>query len=258
MSDPYNDPAIGGREPSTRDVATGEAKSVEQEAQQGGKHVAATARDEAQQVAGEAKGHAQDLFYQVRSEAGSQASTQQQRAAEGLRSISGELEKMATGADSSMASNLVSQAAGQLDQVARWLGDREPADLLDDVKRYARRNPGTFLAIAATVGLVGGRLTRGLQTDAQREAQRREGYQGHQIRYDTGYTAPVGTGYVEQTYVAGTPAYTPTATYPADPAYREPGDQDPSVLPSAQGYSTQDYPERDLGDDRRGFGDVPR
>lgn len=255
MSDPYYDPTTRGSEPSTRDVAAGEAKSVAQDAQQGGKHVAATARNEAQQVVGEAKGHAQDLFHQVRSEAGSQASTQQQRAAEGLRTVSGELDKMASGADSGLASNLVSQAAGQVDQVARWLGDREPADLLDDVKRYARRNPGTFLAIAATVGLVGGRLTRGLQSDAQREAQRRGGYQSHQVSYGTGRAAPTRTGYVEETYVAGGPAYTTTETYPADPAYREPGYQDPAVRPVAP---TQDYPAQDLGDDRRGYGDVPR
>ena len=39
------------------------------------------------------------------------------------------------------------------------------ADLLDDVRRFAARRPGMFLAIAAGVGVVAGRLTRGLAAD---------------------------------------------------------------------------------------------
>ncbi|GAB3951736.1 hypothetical protein GCM10027614_54210 [Micromonospora vulcania] len=34
--------------------------------------------------------------------------------------------------------------------------------MLDDVRTYARRHPGTFLAGAAVAGLLVGRLTRGL------------------------------------------------------------------------------------------------
>ena len=38
---------------------------------------------------------------------------------------------------------------------------------LDEVKRYARRRPGTFLAGAAVLGLVAGRLTRGVVAEKQ-------------------------------------------------------------------------------------------
>ena len=36
-----------------------------------------------------------------------------------------------------------------------------PADLLDEVKRFARRRPVAFLALAAAAGVVAGRVTRG-------------------------------------------------------------------------------------------------
>lgn len=117
----------------------------------------------------EAKNHAQDLFHQARGEVTAQASTQQQRAAELLRALSGELGQMGRSADTGMAAGLVNQASGHVEQIAGWLENREPADLLDDIKRYARRNPGTFLAGAALLGFVGGRVTRSLQAQASND-----------------------------------------------------------------------------------------
>ena len=154
---------------STAAAAANEAKSVAQDAGESGKAVAATAKDEAQQVATEAKNHAQDLFHQARDEVTAQASTQQQRAAELLRALSGELGQMGRSADTGMAAGLVNQASGHVEQIAGWLENREPADLLDDIKRYARRNPGTFLAGAALLGFVGGRVTRSLQAQASND-----------------------------------------------------------------------------------------
>ena len=38
---------------------------------------------------------------------------------------------------------------------------------MEDLSRWARQRPGTFLAAAAAIGLVAGRLTRGLADDAR-------------------------------------------------------------------------------------------
>jgi hypothetical protein len=43
------------------------------------------------------------------------------------------------------------------------LQNREPADLLEEVRSYARRKPGTFLLGAALAGVVAGRLTSGIK-----------------------------------------------------------------------------------------------
>jgi hypothetical protein len=45
--------------------------------------------------------------------------------------------------------------------LAGWLEQREPGELLDEVRALARRKPGTFLLGALAAGVVAGRLTRG-------------------------------------------------------------------------------------------------
>src|SRR4029077_10670527 len=51
-------------------------------------------------------------------------------------------------------------------QAAGWLADRDPGALLDEVRSFARRKPGTYLAIALGAGVLAGRLTRGLTAPA--------------------------------------------------------------------------------------------
>ncbi|MFK5635857.1 hypothetical protein [Ornithinimicrobium sp. LYQ103] len=168
MSDQLFDQETSAR--TTKDVALDESKSVGVDAEEGARAVAGTAGAEAQHVAGEAKAQVASLYQQVRGDVTDQARTQQQRAAGGLHGLAGELGQMADGTpEAGLAAGLARQAAERVDGVAGWLEDREPADVLDDVRRYARRNPGTFLAVCAAVGFVGGRFTRGLRDDAQGE-----------------------------------------------------------------------------------------
>lgn len=92
---------------------------------------------------------------------------QQQQLAGGLRAISDELAAMAGQPDHpGVAADLARQAAGTSRNVARWLDDRDPGQLLEDVKDFARQRPGVFLALAAGAGLLAGRLTRGLAAEA--------------------------------------------------------------------------------------------
>jgi hypothetical protein len=69
---------------------------------------------------------------------------------------------MADSSDSGVASNLVSQAATRVGDVAGWLESRDPAGILDDVKRFARQRPGVFVAVAAGAGILVGRLAKSL------------------------------------------------------------------------------------------------
>ena len=92
-----------------------------------------------------------------------QARAQQHRAADGLRGIGRELSSMAERSeDSGMAAQAVRRAADAAQQAAGWLDEREPGAVLHDVRSYARRHPGTFLAGAALAGMLVGRLTRNL------------------------------------------------------------------------------------------------
>ncbi|MUK00869.1 hypothetical protein GM708_02355 [Vibrio cholerae] len=138
------------------------AKNVAGTAASEAKNVAGTAASEAKSVAAEAGSQAKNLLGTVTSEVKSQAGSQQQKITEGIRSISDELKSMAEKSDNSMVSSVVQQASQRTDSAASWLEGRDAADILEDVKAFARRKPGAFLAIAAGSGLLVGRLTRGL------------------------------------------------------------------------------------------------
>jgi hypothetical protein len=130
--------------------------------------VAGTAKEQAGEVMHEARDQARTLLDRTRREVGDQASSQQQRAAESLRSLSTGLRSMANGQqpEPGMATDLAQQAADRAGQLASWLQDREPGDLLDEVSRFARRRPGVFLALAAGAGVIAGRLTRSMAAGA--------------------------------------------------------------------------------------------
>ena len=64
------------------------------------------------------------------------------------------------------ATDLAQQASRQLGSVAHWVSEREPGSLVTELKDFARQKPGTFLAVAAGIGLVAGRMTRGVKAGA--------------------------------------------------------------------------------------------
>jgi hypothetical protein len=152
---------------SRKEAAKEEAADVARTAAGSAQNVAETAKSEAANVAHEAKANAQDLLHQAKSGLTSQAGTQQQKAAEGIRNISSQLHSMASAPDQQgMAADLVRQAAERTSSMASWLENREPGDLLNEVQRFARNRPGTFLLLAAGAGVLAGRLTRGLTAGA--------------------------------------------------------------------------------------------
>jgi hypothetical protein len=152
---------------STVDTAKQGATDVVQSASQAGQEVAKTAAEEVKNVAVEAGGQAKQLLSQARQQVAGEAGTAQQRLAGGLRSLSQELSSMAGNAqEGGWVIDLTRQASMQTEQMAGWLGDREPGDLLHEAKSFARRRPGTFLVGAAAAGIVAGRMTRGLKDES--------------------------------------------------------------------------------------------
>ena len=225
--------------PSTTDVAKDQAAEVAGTARDAGKHVAGVAGEQAGQVASEATHQVKQLVQQTRGELTEQAASQQQRVASGLRSLSKELSAMAQGSEQSgMATDLVHQASDRTNAVASWLEQREPGHVVDEVTRFARQRPGTFLALAAGAGLLVGRLGRGLK------AANDDSNDG---------TAPLRPANAPNTQVGDTSGqgYAPTPippvpTYPPTPGYRSggydpaPGYPPPSPPPSpAPSYPPQ-------------------
>lgn len=174
---PYGSDSAVGDESTSLDSAKHEAVELKDTAVEQAKDVAATVKDEATAVLGEAKSQAKDLYQQTQHELKEQATTQQRRLAAGLKSASSELDSMSTASvNPGVATDIVRQLSGRLSGAATWLGDRDPDAVLTEVKRYARRKPGTFIIASAILGVVVGRLTRALAanaSDAHEEARAR-------------------------------------------------------------------------------------
>lgn len=176
MSDSYETTSRSGSDVQSPDssgkvdTAKQEAADLKDTATTQAKDVLGTAKDEAATVVSEAKVQAKDLYAQTQKEIREQAGTQQQRIAVGLGAIGDELGSMARNSEGSgVTSDLVQQASTRLSSAASWLGERDPSSVLEEVKRFARRRPGTFILGAAVAGIVVGRLTRALAANASDE-----------------------------------------------------------------------------------------
>jgi hypothetical protein len=202
--------------PSTSDVAKDEARNVGQTAAQAGSQVASTAADQAKQVTQETRRQAQDLVQQGRQQLQSQARTGQQKAGQGLAEIAGQLRTMVEGGGqtpSGPAADLVRQAGDKVEEVANWIQAREPGDLLNEVRSFARRRPGAFILGAAVAGVVAGRLTTGVVAAHKDESSTGGTQQLTGPAYGEGYTgyATPATGY--ETPATGYAAETPAGDY---------------------------------------------
>lgn len=176
---------------------TGEAKSA-------AKDVAGTAKEQAGQVAGETRRQARQLWDQSRDELVQQSGQQQTRLAATLRDLGSELSAMADGPDQGgTATGLVRDVGDQVSSAASWLENKEPGDVLQEVRDFARRRPGTFLLVAAGLGVLGGRMTRG----AVDEARDSTGAQGAATTTSSGRGTSVGTTADFGSTGTGTSAY---------------------------------------------------
>lgn len=185
---------------STVGVAKDEAANVGQSARAAAGSVTSTAADQARNVADETRKQTADLLGEASAQIREQASGQQRRAAQGLHTLADQLSDMAAkNGDSSMATRLAEEAASRAHGAAAWLDGREPADLLNDVRDFARRRPGTFLLGAALAGVVAGRATRSITT-----AVRSGGPEPSGLGPATGYgSALPGAGYGTEELSAG-------------------------------------------------------
>jgi uncharacterized protein YjbJ (UPF0337 family) len=162
-------PYPGNGSPQTQSSADGDDASVKDkaaESAQAGKQavgeVAQTAADQAKGVAQEAQAQARNVLGEARNQLQSHAGDQHRNAVNNLRSLSEELRSMADhNGDEGVATSVVSEAAQRAQSAADWLEQRQPGDLVQELRRFARQRPGAFLAGALVAGVIAGRLTRG-------------------------------------------------------------------------------------------------
>ena len=167
---PYPASGAPAGQPTTQ-VARNEAADVGRTAADAGRQVAGTAAEQAGNVAQEVKTQARDFVGEARGQVQDQARTGQQKAAEGIRALSRELREMADGGQQrGPVSQVARQAADRADDLSTWLDEREPGDVVEEVRSFARRRPGVFLLGMAVAGVVVGRFTRGAVDAARAES----------------------------------------------------------------------------------------
>jgi hypothetical protein len=250
---PYAPDDTGQAQQSNTDVAREETAGVGRAARDAGSQVASTATDQARQVADETRRQARDLMGEAAGHAREQASVQQQKTAEKLRSVAGELHEMAQkSSEPGMAADLAHQAADRISAAASWLERREPGDLLEEIRAFARQRPGVFLAGAAVAGLATGRLTRGLAASSEtgngaaQPPQSSVGappFPAGADLADPGSTGPAGYQDPVQGTVPASPPY-PGSTAPAgpSPAVPDPAVPDPAFADTAIPDPAVPYP----------------
>lgn len=154
---PYDDDKSG-----TGQQAKDSARNVADDTKQAGAAVADTAKAEARGVKDDAVREGRKLWNETSATLSTQASDQLNRAAGTVRTFTDDLGRMSRGEqpEQGLATDLTQQLTDRTGAVADWLETHEPADVLTEVQRFARRRPVAFLAIAAGIGFAAGRLTR--------------------------------------------------------------------------------------------------
>jgi hypothetical protein len=208
---------------------TDKAKDTASTAADQGKQVAGTAKDEALNVAGTAAEQARtvvgDAKQQVTAQLNDQATTGRDKLSETLRTLGDDLQKMAQGEGPSqgMATDLAQEVSDRVRAFGSHLENREPGQLLDDARDFARRRPGTFLLGALAAGVVAGRVFRATADGAAAASLAESG----------GTTAPTGTTYGTTGVGAG-----PMGTASGNaPLAGQPG-QSSTTSPGTTGYDT--------------------
>ncbi|MGW2835394.1 hypothetical protein [Streptomyces sp. NPDC001286] len=155
--------AVGGtgRVQAAGQSAKEQASATAGQAGKAAGEVAGTALDQAKTVAGEARRQAGSAVGDLRSRVTEEVEGQTRRAAGTVRQWADDLAELAGKAsDDSPARGLVSQMADGGHRAADYLDDHGVQGMAEDLKGFARRRPGAFLASAALAGLAVGRMAK--------------------------------------------------------------------------------------------------
>jgi uncharacterized membrane protein len=213
---------------TTTESVRQEAGGVAHTAKESGGQVADTAIEQARQVTGEARDQARDLLQEGRQQVREQAQVGQRKAADSLSGMADELGRMADNSDG-MVGDLARQGASRAREFSEWLQRREPGELLDEVRGWARQRPGTFLLGAALAGVLAGRLTSGTMA----------------ARRDTATNGDSATPASTGTAPATTPMTTPPTPTPAAELYGDTPATASGIRPGGTARPTSPYLDPD-------------
>ena len=125
--------------------------------------VTTTAKEQAGNIVGETVEQAKNLTADLQQSARKQFDQQSENVALHLRTLS---QQLRDGDTSGIAGQLMTEAGQRLQSLSQYVDRVGPQGLVEDVRRYARRNPGTFFLTAALAGFASGRLAKAAKAGA--------------------------------------------------------------------------------------------
>jgi hypothetical protein len=141
----------------------GTAGAVRDEAVREAADLTHRAAEQAGAVAEQAKRQTARIADDARHELQRQGDEQARRVAGGLHDTGRQLRTMAE-AGEGLVADLAQQASERVERVARTLDERGVEGVAEDVRGFARRRPGLFLAAAGAAGFVAARAIRHQRT----------------------------------------------------------------------------------------------
>jgi hypothetical protein len=150
------------------DEATGgvpeQAQAVKDEAMSQATDLKDTALEHVGGLAQEAKTKAGDVVGDMRRELETQGDAQAKRAAAVLHDVGSQLHDMAAAGQPGPVADVTRQLADKSRQVASRIEEGGVQAVGDDLRQFARRQPGLFLAAAGVAGFVVTRVLRNAHT----------------------------------------------------------------------------------------------
>jgi hypothetical protein len=112
------------------------------------------------------------MMNRVRERATAQLSTQKDRATDGLGSVAQAVRQSTQHLRDNRHESIaqyVDKAADQIERLSTQLRNRDVNDLVNDVQRFARRQPALFVGSAFAIGVIGARFMKS-SSDNQRHS----------------------------------------------------------------------------------------
>jgi hypothetical protein len=177
--------------PSTSTTQTGQNS-----ASATAREMADEAKEKVSDVASQAKEAVSDVASQAREQATSQVVRQKDRAAEGLGSLAQALrhtsEELRT-QDQLGITGYVESAADRVEHFSNYLRERDIGEMVNEVERFARRQPALFLGGAFVLGLIGARFLKSSGQQGMRYPLAQSQYYQPGPNYSPTYERAVGS-----------------------------------------------------------------
>lgn len=202
---------------SGQGTSTGSAQSTTGMESRSTGDLATQAKETAKQAASQAQEKVSDIASQAQEKVGTQLSGQKDRVAESLGSMAQVLRQ--TGQqmrdqDQHGITGYVDRVASQVEGLSSYLRDNDMGRLVDDVERFARREPALFLGGAFLLGFLGSRFLKSSRPRPRYD----ESFYGTSSAYENQYR-PYYSGYAAGPDYSGTTGYGTGTNYGGPAGY---------------------------------------